>query len=96
MTVQQILRRYPAMLVSQRAGRYVPWPGEACINEDLSPESIFGSDEPPSYHIRQACIGAERAATASQAQHRLIGPGSQSRSGPKSGITRTGSWVDIL
>ena len=67
MTIEQILKRYPAFLVAQQRGRYVPWPGEACINEQLDPESIFGSDEPPPQRIRQACIAAERA--ASQAQH---------------------------
>ena len=68
MTIAEILKRYPAMLVAQRAGRYVPWPGEACINEQLDPESVFGDDEPPPHHVRQACIAAER--TASQEQHR--------------------------
>ena len=70
MTVNQILRCYPAMLVAQQAGRYVPWPGPSCANQDLDPESVFGSDEPPPYHVRQACINAEQAATASQAQRK--------------------------
>ena len=68
MTITEILKRYPAMLVAQRAGRYVPWPGPSCINQYLEPESIFGSNEPPPHHVRKACINAERA--ASRAQHR--------------------------
>ena len=67
MTINEIFERYPAMLVAQQSGRYVPWPGPSCANQDLDPESIFGSDEPPPQHILQACIAAER--TASQAQH---------------------------
>ena len=68
MTTEQILKRYPAFLVAQRAGRFVPWPGPSCINEQLDPESVFGNDKPPQ-HILQACIAAERSA-ASQAQRK--------------------------
>ena len=69
MTTEQILSRYPAFLVAERKGRYVPWPGQFCVNEHLPPESIFGDEEPPPAHILQACINAERLA-ASQAQRK--------------------------
>lgn len=64
MTTEQILNRYPAFLVAQQRGRYVPWPGPSCVNKDLDPESIFGDEDPPPPHIRQACIEAERSAVS--------------------------------
>ena len=64
MTTAQILNRYPAFLVTQKDGVHTPWPGPACVNQQLQPVSIWGGFTDIPQPVLDRCLAAEMAAAA--------------------------------
>ena len=64
MMLQAAKNRYPAFLICVKNGTYTPWPGPACVNRDLQPESVWGDAGCPPQDILNQCLVAEMAAVA--------------------------------